>query len=598
MTAALWSLVLLLACPSRALFGREDAKITVLWVPSASFSRWTEVDEALQRDPDVRFTLAVAPEDVPPEAAKKLAAWSASGRLELALRLKGDPILPLITDHPDAPRPQDALNRLALEREPFKERFGAPAAAFVPGAGAVSPPLFEAFNAMALSWVGVGDYAGSSGTWTAAGPTVLVPLKAARTFGRDLGPEDISLPDYPRADAFVIDEADGLAPDGAWLRLLAVLAAKRPKQGWQTVGQAAAARKAQGAGDAYGVKDWPTWAGGTAPWTSGAAQGAWKLYGAAARALEHYQNSGVAKVQTLEDAAAELYQAQSSRYFRLLAEGASAEAAQAEREFRGHLLAVYRKTKQTAPESFYLSLLDKPKAGAEGDDEDTGSTDVRFTQGDSWLAFENPAGSLSRAPADAGPLGDGTPAAQLWKIKGLRVEWDGASTTFVYKMAALDNSNGAPAELGPLLLDTYIDINHIVGAGSIDLLPGRPGAVVARDAWEYALTVSGWGAALYRYNALGTPQLSGRLAVAADPRAREVRVSVPSSMIKGNPVRWGYVVAAFAVDPATTAKPPPKPRVDGDSGAVLGLLAPLERQMGLSAEASRPRLVAVRAKAN
>lgn len=592
------SLFLLLAPgPARALFGREDAKITVLWVPSETFSRWGELDDLLERDKSVRFTLAVAPEDVPADAAKKLAAWSAAGRLELALRLKGDPILPLIANHPDAPRPQDALNRLALEREPFKERFGAPASGFVPGGGAVGPQLFETFNAMALSWVAAGDYAGSSGTWAAMGQTALIPLKPARSFGRDLTPEDLSLPDYPRPDAFVVDEADGLAPEGSWLRLLKLLTGKKPKQDWGTVGELAAERRAQGLGDAFAVKDWPSWAGSLELWTSHrAAKQAWKVYGEAARALEHYQNSGIAQVQSLEDAAAELYQAQSGRYFRLLSEEANPQSVQADRELRSHLAAVYRKTKQTPPESMYLSLLEKPKGAPAEEDEGAGSTDVHFTQGDSWLAFENPGGTVSRAPEGAAPLTDGTPASQLWKIKSLRVEWNGAATTFIYKMAALDNAIGAPSEIGPLLLDTYIDINHAAGAGSLKLLPGRPGVVTTRDAWEYALTLSGWGAALFRANPLGTPQQAGSLAVAADPRSGEVRVSVPASLLKGNPLRWGYVVAAFAVDPATTSKPPAKPLVDPKQGAVLGLLAPLEQQMGLAAEASRPRLTAVRAK--
>jgi hypothetical protein len=592
-------LVLALAVPAQPFFGHDSAKITVLWVPSESFSDWQDLDMLLDRYKDLRFTIALAPEDVPPAAASKLGSWVTAGRVELALRLKGDPVLPLIADHPDAPRPQDALDRLALARESFKTLFTVQPAGFVPGSGALSPPLLEGLNAMALPWVAAAEYTGSTQSWAAMGKTVLVPCKAVQTMGADISPADLTLPDYPDPDVFVVDEADGLVPEGAWLRLLKIFADKHPRPGWQTVTESVALRKTAGWVDAFAVKTWPTWTGTAASWTSTpAAKKAWNLYGETARALEHYQNSGVAQIKTLEEATNELYEAQSARYYRLLGSPRDAQSQPADRDLRSHLLAVYRKTKQTPPEDLFLSLLAQSADTSESDADqaDAGSTDVHFTRGDSWLSFENPAGSASRAPEGAPPLPDGTPAAQLWNIKSLRIDWTSSAITFVYRMARLDNGLGAPAEMGPLLLDTYVDLNHIVGAGSIELLPGHPGAVVTRDAWEYALTVSGWGAFLYRSNPLGTPLLAGRLAVTADPQSGEIRVVVPSSLLKGNPVHWGYAVAAFAVDTETTSKPPPRPAVDAKRGGILGLLAPLEQQMGLAAEGPRPRLTAIRAK--
>ncbi|MBI3551509.1 MAG: hypothetical protein HY077_03255 [Elusimicrobia bacterium] len=84
------ALVLGLAKPSLGLFG-SNHKITILWIPAESFDKWNELDEILENYKDLRFTIAVAPEDVPADAAKKLSAWSAAGRLELALRLPGIP---------------------------------------------------------------------------------------------------------------------------------------------------------------------------------------------------------------------------------------------------------------------------------------------------------------------------------------------------------------------------------------------------------------------------------------------------------------------------------------------------------------------------
>ncbi len=148
--------------------------------------------------------------------------------------------------------------------------------------------------------------------------------------------------------------------------------------------------------------------------------------------------------------------------------------------------------------------------------------------------------------------------------------------------------------MGDLLLQTYIDINHVLGAGSMKLLDG--GAFIqARDAWEYAITASGWGAYLFRFNPLGEPSLVGKLGLAADPKAGEVRVSIPASFLRGKPERWGYVALAMAADPATKAQEPVKPLAAG-AAPILGLLAPLEQQKAvLSPGPATRRLAALRA---
>ncbi len=520
----------ILAIQGRPWSAPGGEKRTALWIPLDSFDQWGNIDALLERYPSLRFTLAVAPEDLTPQAAKRLSALRAAGRLELALRLKGNPILPLIANHPEAPRPQDALNRLAAARDSFKNLLGALPSGFAPGAGAVSPALFSAFNAMDLSWVAT---ARSSPTWSAAGKTILAP------FSTDTN-----------KDLFVIDEADGLSPAGSGLALLRALADKHPRGGWGLVLETTAEKRTQGLSDATAMNQWPTWAGGFETWISTpAAQRAWKVYGETALALERYQNSGAADLKGLEDATSALYLSQSGDYYRILSGPSGPSSQRADRELRGHMAEVYRKTTQTPPEALFNSFLDDQVSGP-------GSTDVHFSSGDSWLSFENP-------PAIS--------SSELGKIKSLRVQWDPAGITFSVGMVQL--------ELGPLLLDLYIDINHIVGAGSTSLLPARSGAVVARDGWEYALTISGGEALLYRSNSQKTP--AARLTPIADTSKGEVSVFVPSEFIKGSPMRWGYILAAMDKT---------------DPGAILGLLAPIERQKSLTAETRLPRLSAVRAR--
>jgi hypothetical protein len=171
-------------------------------------------------------------------------------------------------------------------------------------------------------------------------------------------------------------------------------------------------------------------------------------------------------------------------------------------------------------------------------------------------------------------------------------------------MAKLDASvpleprPAAAPDLGRVIVDAYMDLNHVAGAGATTLLYDRGTFIMARDAWEFALTVSAWGAFLYKANPLGTPLQIARLGVLADPVSREVRVTIPRSLLRGNALRWGYVVTTAAADPGTAAKPPVKPLKSGDATTVLGMLAPLEQQKALAADqpSARPRLTAVRAK--
>lgn len=584
-------LSLLLAAPARALLGFSSHKIVVVWVPAEGFSDWEELDRIFERFPGLRLTIGLTPESVTPTGRKVVARWIENGRLEAALRLSGDPILPLIVEQPAAPRPQDPPNRLAAERERFHEAFGASPQGFLPGGGAVDASVLAALKPMGFSWVAVGDYPASTSTWATAGGAALAPLRAAATLGRELTPESLSLPSYPQAAAFVVDEADGLVPEGSFLRLLAALADKRPSQAWATVSETAKERRTIPGPPGM---PWPTWTGGTALWTGHPdSQRAWRLYADAARTLERYQNSGQADLKTLEAATDGLYAAQAARFYR----GGGGEPVA--RELRARLVAVYRKLRQTPPESLFapgLALADAPTSQG-GDEEKT--TDVHFSEGPSWFAFDNPAGTLARAPEGYPGSDVGLPPAELWRLKTFRVETSEEATTFVYRLTRLDNAAGAPTEMGSLLLQTYLDLNNVAGAGSTALLDGRGAFVQARDAWEYAVTASGWGAYLFRANPLGKPLPVGQLGLGADPKSGEVRVTIPRSYLRGNPARWGYVVLALAVDPASTRKPPAKP-LDGAEGPVLGLLAPLEQQKAVlarDADAGRRRLAALRPRA-
>lgn len=577
-----------LAAPAAALFGSSTPGVAVLWVPPESFSDWPALDAALAADDGLKLTAALTPSMLTLEAKKALAPWLASGRLETALRLEGDPVLPLVAAHPAAPRPDDLPARLSLARERWRVELGTAPAGFVPGAGAVSAELFDALRAVTPAWTAAGEYAPSTAAWSAAGVTLLVPARAVRTEGRELSAEDLGL-DETGAPVLVVDEADGLVPEGSLLRLLRSPGGRRSRRGWATISEASSGRAAE-AKPAARAAEWPAWLS-LATWTKGPrAAHAWALYAHASQTLDRYQNSGGADLKALETASLDLYAAQANRFFRELPPGESEAAARAH---RGHLLGVYRKLKQTPPEALFKS---GPSAG-EGQ-----TTDVHVAEGSDWIQFDNPSGSFGRAPDGFQLEAGGAPGA-AFKLERLRVEPSGPRLSFIFKLGKLDSgvslepSAAAAPDLGRVLLEAYIDVNHVAGAGSSTLLFDRSTFVVARDAWEYALTISAWGAYLYKANPLGTPLQLARLDVSADPSTREVRVSVPRALLKGNALRWGYVAAASLADPRSAAKPPVKPLKAGEGSTVLGILGPLEQQKALfDAKASRPRLAAVRAR--
>jgi hypothetical protein len=584
-------LALLLLGPARLLAWGGDRRVALLAVPAEDFSAWPALAGLMESYGDLRLTLALTPEMLTPTTQDALAGMLRSGRLELAMRMPGDPVLVSVHGRYPTLKPQDSLNRLALCQERFNSLPGAVAAGFVPSGGAADGDMAPIFQAMSVPWVAVGpgpmSPEGTAGPASASPP--FLPFLALKTEGRI--PE---IPDMPAASGtattrIVLDEAQGLVPAGSLLALLRELKQQPPPWIWETVAASlspdpaaplpGADTPSEAPAAASGsLPSWPGWGEGS--WSGSPAQeAAWKAFGTTAAAFKNYQNSGAADLRALEEALDALYAAQSSRYYRRLAAGGS-EAARADRELRQQLMTAYRKLKQPVPGGLFVSLLDGPdQAGSVPGAEDV-PTAVLTGQGADWLYFQNPAGSLSRAPE-----GEPKEAAEAWKIAGLRVQWDAASVVFSYKMAALDISTAAaPAagrygnpELGRVVLDTYIDINQVPGAGSCTLLEGRGAFVFNRDCWEFALSVSPAGGILLRSASGAAPAFLASAKVSVDPQQRSIRASVPRSWLRGNPARWGYISAAFAARPSATPPAPASPAAVLPGGP-LGILAPLESQ--------------------
>jgi hypothetical protein len=555
---SLWLAAALLWAPAA---GAASPSHALLWVPPADFTGWPRLDEALSRYGGLRLTAALSASQLTPEAKRVIEPWAAKGRLEVALRLEGDPLLPLIASLPAAPRPSDAADRLVLERERFREALGSVPAGFVPGAGALSAETASTLAGLGAAWAAVGDYGGAD-AWAAADRLVLAPCRAPRGSDPELSAESFQPGSETAPSVTVIDESDGLVPAGALLASLKALDRARPWGGWATVTTAASEARAR-ARPSSALPAWPAWPGSLDAWTSGDwSKTAWALYGEAASAVGRYQNSGTADLKSLEAATEALHAAQANRFYR---------DAGAQKELRGRLVAVYRALRQTPPEALFSDA-----SGGAGQDERT--TDVHVEQGADWVEFANPAASLPREPER--------------RLETLRVESSTADVSFVYQLAKL-----AGPDLGAALLETYVDVNHVSGAGSTTLLGDKTAFIQSRDAWEYAVSASAKGAYLFRSNAPGAPVALGPVALSIDADGRRARVTIPRALLRGSVARWGFVATVSAVDPASPDGARPKPLAQPRGPSILGLLAPLEQQKALAkAAGAPPRLSALRAR--
>ncbi len=519
----------------------------LVWLPPETFTQWSQVDALLRARPDLKLTIALTPQMATPPAKAALTPWIAAGRVEVAARVHADPVLPLIAAHPAAPRPGDALERPAEARRTVERLMASGPAGFVPGRGALDASLIGPLSSSGARWVLTGAYESASGVWAAQGKTVFV---AARAAPQDVAP---SSADMTSPGPVVFDES---AADAS--RLLQALkeSRDRPAAGWSTVERLAPTSDAPRP-SAVDVASWPAWDGAPAvELEDPSARAAYDAYGDAAKALGRYQNSGAADLKVLESAVDLLRQAQEARFFRAPKTGAPAGLPA---ELRARLLAVYKCLKAAAPDALYSS---DSSSGAAADL----STGVRGAAGPDWIVFNNPMATVAKPPS-------GASNADPWRLRGLRVEWNDQRVLFRLFPARVD---AVPAVPRPIY-DVYIDLNHVVGAGSIGLLEGRGVFARAADAWEFALTLNGSDARLYRAGA-GDPEEISALKTESDPAKVEIRVAVPRAQLRGNPARWGYLALALAEDPVRADRVPPGILVSPDGSRTLGLLAPLDQQ--------------------
>lgn len=493
---------------------RAEAPSALLWVPAGPLDP-ARLAGLFERFPEARLSVALPPDGISPDASPIIGAWTAEGRLELALRIPGDPFLPPV----ERLRPGEAAYRLAACRQQARATLG-PVSGFVPGGGALTPELAAALRAQRFGWAATGRPQDIGGG--ASSPTGGLALVGFSAWAPDpLGEEDPP----PPPGAVVLDEAAGMLAPGSGPAALERLFARGDRR-WTTVSASLAGRDE--------AEPEPSFPPGWSPEAEGrgedpAVRRAWEAYARAAEAMSRYQNSGRASVAVLDKAAAALQAAAASRFYR----AASLREPGVEAELRSLLNGVFRAVRAPAPDALKRPLL----AGGSAPEREAPPGEVEAVAGPGFLRLTN--------PDDPAAVRAGSAA-----IRSLEARWNEDRVEF---RVGLDR---VPPQ-GPPPVDLYIDLNGMSGRGSTALLPGRMGFVAAEDAWEYVLTLGGAASGLYRSVPGSEPALVA--SVSPELEGGVLRASLPRSRLRGNPAGWGYLLLAASSE-------------QGPASALLGAL--------------------------
>ena len=104
-----------------------------------------------------------------------------------------------------------------------------------------------------------------------------------------------------------------------------------------------------------------------------------------------------------------------------------------------------------------------------------------------------------------------------------------------------------------MVLDIYVDINGQPNAGTASFLSHRGYATSPTDAWEYAISMKGPMATLFRTQGTGSYGIIQTFPLVVE--GNRYRVNIPRDLMRGNPERWGYQVLAMATSPQDPGLP-------------------------------------------
>jgi len=306
---------------------------------------------------------------------------------------------------------------------------------------------------------------------------------------------------------------------------------------------------------------------------TGAQRAAWKALADSRQAVENYKNSGRARLPNLDAALEEIYSAESGPFLLSLGQ-TSVPLPINQRNFITTLSNVYRHCGLGVPAQLNRLFSDHRSFRPVESDNGVTSSEPFFVAGDNQLTWNDPAGDDFGGGAIRYPVG--SYPSGTFDLRKVIVRWTENEITFSITMGDLSKS----LTISPLI-DVYLDVNRLAGAGSSDPLKQRGLVSIDKQAaWEYALSLSRTHAILYQSLPGHEPRRIATFPVVLNSAAKTLAVSVPADSVRGKPTEWRLSVGIGGTEPKNRNEdfvPIPALAIMGDrnfSGAVAGRDAP------------------------
>ncbi|MFA6433826.1 MAG: hypothetical protein WCW52_03945 [Elusimicrobiales bacterium] len=507
------------------------AGTSVLWIPR-EHAPLEEVITRIESDGALKLTAALG--EVPPPLADRVKKLASKGRLELAARPAGDPLIPLFyyagedtvrwLNKPSSAAftsdPFFIALRMSEARDSYTKNFGQPPASFACAPGGIAPEYIPLAKALGFKWLAAGPFVSTApfGVIDAEGVT-LVPFTSSAA-ARPAG-----------ALFLVFDETMDRPGTDSRTALLAFLSdgSGRP---YLTVSEALENAVSTSMPAAQAARFIEPWSGDYTPWAGLPAQaGALTALARTRTGLMEYLNARQGDYKAARAAFTEYFSVESGPKLLRLSDPDPEAAGETEIEIQGALGNAYRLMDKVPPGWLFSALSDMKEEAESSDKVTVRKSSFAFTLENSVRQAVPPAA----APAPA----KGMDPYKLWKLARVGAAWTDDDIVFSFATLEPEGPPTGAAHYGARF-DLYMDINSRPRAGSIRLLDGRAGRVFPDNAWEYALEVSPNAAALYTATAKG-PQKTAVFKTAFENGSFTVRV--PRTALRGNPELWNY--AAF-----------------------------------------------------
>lgn len=513
--------------------------VSILWVPAHNAPVLPVLSE-VGKNPSFRLTVAIAPENITEPVKLRLKALENDGQVETALRIFGDPPLPLLfspqSDEVRWPGKNDKTlwstrldvlaSRIFRECKLFESKFTTEPLGWVPAAGGITPETVSLTKAYSMKWVAAGTDA--DGVTPVAGDddTSVVPftlLTGTASFAALVGGRETDTV-FAVIDETLPRAANAPDPRQTLLEIM------RSSATWKTVSQALQGGVYKASIDTE-TPNLP-WTGDYALWAgTGRQQGAFRAIDDVLRNYGIYANSAGSNAAAARAIQGELDAMESSDSLLVLGSTVPETGVMLEEKFKARLKNIYRKMNRPIPPA-----LSQPfSAGNDTGAEPAGTPQsASMKSGPGWLAIENPAKELKLPES----LKNATPSA--FAVGSVSVSWTDTAITFTLKSAS---GTVFPRQF---LADLYIDQNHRARSGMTELLDGRGGLKTApEDAWEFALSVYNGDARFYQ----ATPDKAlYRRSYPVAACDGGITFAVPRADLRGNPENWGYCVLVMAAD--------------------------------------------------